>query len=495
MRTGGLLGALILKAGEGANLVTFGAAAAAGDHIESTTAHATKGKWVFGGSEWVEGTNCLGIACTAPTYNLELGAAALMRFQGLANGLLQVDANGVVSVSAGGVPAPAAPSGLVLTGITSSGITLNWTDNSSNETGFKVERSTDNFSTSVQVTTTGPAVTTFTDSGLAASTTYYYRVIAHNDGGDSGYVQAGPVTTTGAAGAPTGPGNSLVLDQITASSIRLTWVDNSNNETGFKIERSRDNFQTNIPIVTTAANATTYTDTTPNASTLYYYRVRATNATGDSTNSNTAQATTLAVGVSDNFSGSGRISATTLGTSSGGQLWTPRSGTWGVDANNHAYVAVDGAGFSFDNVSLAGQAATGTILATIFALADVIGVGWRWVHGGTDASSSGYVCHYKQSLNAYTIGYWSGSTFQQIGSNSSGFAPASGDVIRVIIAPTTPQLTVAISQGGGGFITIYTSNTTDEAGILAHNTSSTLHGLNMQSAGVATGRYSSYSFQ
>src|SRR4029077_1986602 len=73
----------------------------------------------------------------------------------------------------------------------------------------------------------------------------------------------------------------------------LTWADNSGNETGFKIERSTDgvNFS---PLVTTAANVTTYSDTGLSALTPYTYRVRATSAAGDSGNSNTSTATTQA---------------------------------------------------------------------------------------------------------------------------------------------------------------------------------------------------------
>lgn len=84
-----------------------------------------------------------------------------------------------------------------------------------------------------------------------------------------------PPTTPPAA--PSG----LAATAVSAGSINLTWVDNSDNEGGFKIERSTDNSSfTQIGIA--SANATSYLDSTASPSTLYYYRIRATNIIGDS---------------------------------------------------------------------------------------------------------------------------------------------------------------------------------------------------------------------
>src|SRR5205823_1516269 len=74
---------------------------------------------------------------------------------------------------------PAAPTNLTATAVSSSRINLSWTDNSNNETGFKVERST-NGTMFTQVNQMGANVTGLGDGGLAASTKYYYRVRAFN---------------------------------------------------------------------------------------------------------------------------------------------------------------------------------------------------------------------------------------------------------------------------------------------------------------------------
>ena len=77
-------------------------------------------------------------------------------------------------------------------------VTLAWTDNSNNETGFAIERSTNNkLWTQIAAPPaagTGSTVT-FTDTGLRKRTKYYYRVRAYNSGGNSAYSVAGPVTT------------------------------------------------------------------------------------------------------------------------------------------------------------------------------------------------------------------------------------------------------------------------------------------------------------
>lgn len=82
-------------------------------------------------------------------------------------------------------PPPVAPSSLGAVGGKRK-VTISWADNSSNETGFKIERST-NGTTFTQVTTVGAGVTSYTNTGLTSGTTYYYRVRATNANGDSAY--------------------------------------------------------------------------------------------------------------------------------------------------------------------------------------------------------------------------------------------------------------------------------------------------------------------
>jgi hypothetical protein len=83
-----------------------------------------------------------------------------------------------------GVTIPSAPSALSATPVSESQIQLAWSDNSTDETGFEIERSLDGTNYSVIGAVEGD-ITTFTDTGLNAHTRYYYEVIATNATGSS----------------------------------------------------------------------------------------------------------------------------------------------------------------------------------------------------------------------------------------------------------------------------------------------------------------------
>jgi titin len=78
------------------------------------------------------------------------------------------------------VTPPAAPSNLTGSNITKSSVTLNWMDNSANETGFTIQRSNSASFSKVVTYTVGPNVTSFNVTGLNKNTNYYFRVRAFN---------------------------------------------------------------------------------------------------------------------------------------------------------------------------------------------------------------------------------------------------------------------------------------------------------------------------
>ncbi|HVS96518.1 MAG TPA: fibronectin type III domain-containing protein [Puia sp.] len=84
--------------------------------------------------------------------------------------------------------APNAPSNLVATALSYNQIGLTWTDNSSNEAGFEVWRSTSPTTGFVTIGTVANGVTSFIDSTVSASTRYYYEVRADNLYGQSPFV-------------------------------------------------------------------------------------------------------------------------------------------------------------------------------------------------------------------------------------------------------------------------------------------------------------------
>jgi hypothetical protein len=198
--------------------------------------------------------------------------------------------------SAGGAPPPPtpppAPGGLTATAVSSSQIDLSWTDASTNETGFEIDRATSATGPWTQIATVGPNVTTYSDTGLAASTTYSYRVRATNAAGDSANSNVASATTQDPPNvAPAAP-SELTATAVSSGQIDLSWTDASTNETGFEIDRATSATGPWTQIATVGPNVTTYSNTGLAASTTYSYRVRATNSAGDSPNSNVAGATT-----------------------------------------------------------------------------------------------------------------------------------------------------------------------------------------------------------
>lgn len=89
---------------------------------------------------------------------------------------------------------PDPPSGLMISSAMPGMIQLSWDDNSANETGFIIERSTDGSSYS-PIHTTDFDVTTYSDANLNPETTYYYRLRAVNNHGHSDYTAPVHATT------------------------------------------------------------------------------------------------------------------------------------------------------------------------------------------------------------------------------------------------------------------------------------------------------------
>ncbi len=113
-------------------------------------------------------------------------------------------------VTVGQVSLPSAPTNLVATAVSQTQINLTWTDNSSNETGFKIERKT-GAGSYVEIKQVAANITSFNDTGLAAGTTYTYRVLAYNSGGDSPYSNEASATTQGGGGPSVEPNQPIMI--------------------------------------------------------------------------------------------------------------------------------------------------------------------------------------------------------------------------------------------------------------------------------------------
>ena len=160
-------------------------------------------------------------------------------------------------------------------------------------------------------TTTGPfsrltedaqAGTTFTDTQVSAGQSYTYLVrtlkLETSPGGSYYNLSVGaPITLTAFAVATAAPRNptSLTVIQTSGGNAQLSWIDNASDENGFRIERKTNAGGVFTPVGSVTANTVTFTDAGPfSPGNVYYYRVTATQSTGDSTPSAEASFETMA---------------------------------------------------------------------------------------------------------------------------------------------------------------------------------------------------------
>lgn len=184
--------------------------------------------------------------------------------------------------------APLAPSALVASVLSDTRIDLSWTDNSDNETKFIIERKVDG-STFSKIGEVSANVTTYSATGLVASTSYTFRVKSYNLSGESTYVEVAATTQAAPAVVPDAPTN-LVLNANSDRDANISWTLNSTNESSIKVESYNGTVWSTLDTLSTGATTTTLYELTP--STQYTLRIVAVNAAGDSAPSNTLIFTT-----------------------------------------------------------------------------------------------------------------------------------------------------------------------------------------------------------
>lgn len=158
-------------------------------------------------------------------------------------------------------------------------VMLTWTDLSPNESGFEIVRSLTSDGTFVPVATVAAGTTTFTNTGLTSSTTYFYKVRAVGNENESPFTETATVTTSAAPGTPLAP-TELLADNVATSFISLSWMDNAKNETNIQIWKSTDNINFTL-LATLPANSNLYTDNAVTPFEKYYYYVMGINENGN----------------------------------------------------------------------------------------------------------------------------------------------------------------------------------------------------------------------
>lgn len=152
--------------------------------------------------------------------------------------------------------------------VSSSDVRLDWTDNSDNELGFKIERLTD-AGVFTEIHTTAPNAETFTDDTVIAGHTYIYRIRAYNGLGNSAYSNEATINSWDSV-----PPASLDVEAVSPTRIDLVWSFSGAENYNTVIERKTGTDGTWNPIYTTAVGAVRYSDTGLTPNTRYFYRVR-----------------------------------------------------------------------------------------------------------------------------------------------------------------------------------------------------------------------------
>jgi hypothetical protein len=182
-------------------------------------------------------------------------------------------------------PSPSTPTGLSASAALASVagpsvVTLTWTA-PADALSCTVKRAT-SATGPFAVIASGVAAQTYSDSVTANGNTYYYVVSSVNASGES-------ANSAAASAKPSGPApKNLTATAASRSQINLSWVDQSSDETGFKVEISTNKGASYSQLGTVAAGGTGAAITGLSPNSTYYFRVRAYSSTGNTAYSNIA---------------------------------------------------------------------------------------------------------------------------------------------------------------------------------------------------------------
>jgi autotransporter-associated beta strand protein len=260
--------------------------------------------------------------------------------------------------------------------------------------------------------------------------------------------------------APAAPTN-LIATAITHSQINLTWTDASTNETNFLIEQSTNgvNF---TQIASLGAGVSAYTNSGLSGSTLYYYRVRASNAGGFSDYTSVASASTLATPAQLVWRGDGSGNVWDVGTTAN---WR-NAGSPSVFAND-VDVLFDDTGSNNTAVALTGQISPSAVLVAAAKNYTLAGTGS--LTNGMSLTKTGAGTLTLSSPQGYSGGTFVGggtlalTTSGEVGSGSitfsngttfllSGSSVFKGAPVSVVAGATVTMNSGVLANGYSGSI-------------------------------------------
>jgi fibronectin type 3 domain-containing protein len=168
---------------------------------------------------------------------------------------------------------PATPTLVGATTTSDTSIDLVWTDTSGGSAAFILERSRNGGSTWMIVAELGEGQTAHSDVDLAEGTEYHYRIKATN-----GVVSTSASNVLSSRTLPEAP-REFDATLKTTTSIELAWLDESDGEANYVLERSVDGGAYDL-LATLANNTVVYLDSGLSLNTSYSYRLKASNSSG-----------------------------------------------------------------------------------------------------------------------------------------------------------------------------------------------------------------------
>lgn len=180
--------------------------------------------------------------------------------------------------------APAAPSSMAVQSAAYDKVTVGWTDNAANETGFTVQRSNDGVTFS-DVATLGADARSYSDATVAERSSYYYRVRAFNSSGASSFSNTASVTTPVRPPPPPPVPTTVTAGNNGNGTATIAWTVSSTNATSFEVRREKyDSRRGTWSGATTAATvpASVFSVVDSTGAGTFRYSVRAVNAGGAS---------------------------------------------------------------------------------------------------------------------------------------------------------------------------------------------------------------------
>ncbi|MDD9266039.1 fibronectin type III domain-containing protein [Paenibacillus sp. GCM10023248] len=353
--------------------------------------------------------------------------------------------------------APSNVTNLTTSGLTQTGVTLNWTAATDNVavTGYDIYNGP-----SLVTTVIG---TSYNVTGLTAGTQYTYTVKAKDAAGNVASGTSTTFTTTAAADTtPPSPVTGLAAGTPTANSVPLSWtLSASGDVTAYEAAYSADG--TNFTVFSGAINpsSTSTTVTGLSANTAYTFRLVAIDGAGNRSTAMTTTATTSGAApsalVSDSFTrADGNLGGTI--TEVGNKTWIALAGTPTIASNvvkpglSNGLAVVD-AGVS--DCSVEAKFVNIVAAATRLAFRVTDANNWWFVQG---ASGTGKYELYKKNAGSY------------VAVKSGGISYANNDIVKVVLLGSS----IKVFVNGVEDTALATTDT--------FNQSATQHGLAANSA-------------